>query len=107
MGRKPSADRLDFGLQLLDTAKMTHWGRHRDASEWIENASIEWNEQQAPFHPVGRITLVRRSQIAADACEAMHIDVTENSTPDSRPLGGINRARWEAEVASRKARLGR
>ena len=35
----------------------------------------------------------------------MYIDVTENSTPDSVPVGGINRARWHAEVASRKARL--
>jgi hypothetical protein len=32
--------------------------------------------------------------------------VTENSTPDTKPLGSINRARWRAEMASRKARLG-
>ena len=37
----------------------------------------------------------------------MYIDVNEHSTPDSTPIGGINRARWHAEVASRKARLGR
>ena len=33
------------------------------------------------------------------------IDVTEHSTPDSRPIGSINRARWHAESASRAARL--
>jgi hypothetical protein len=36
---------------------------------------------------------------------ATYIDVTGNSTPDSTPLGSINRARWPAEVASRKARM--
>jgi hypothetical protein len=96
---------FDFGLQLLDPSTMTYWGRHRDASFWIENASIEWPESDAPFHTVGRLTLTAKSQLAPAACEAQHIDVTENSTPDSAPLGSINRARWRAEAASRNARL--
>jgi hypothetical protein len=37
----------------------------------------------------------------------MYIDVTNNSTADSAGVGGINRVRWYAEVASRNARLGR
>jgi hypothetical protein len=36
--------------------------------------------------------------------EAVYFDVTGHSTPDSIPLGSINRARGPAEVASRKAR---
>ena len=32
---------FDFGLQLLDTEKMTYWGKRQDANFWIENASIE------------------------------------------------------------------
>jgi hypothetical protein len=96
---------FDFGLQLLDTEKMTYWGRRRDASFWIENASIEWNETQAPFHTVARLTLVPKSQLTAQASEAVYFDVTGNSTPDSTPLGSINRARWPAEVASRRARM--
>src|SRR4051812_6270851 len=96
---------FDFGLQLLDPAAMTYWGRTRDASFWIENASIEWPESQAPFHTVGRLTLTAKSQLAPAACEAQHIDVTEHATPDSAPLGSINRARWRAESASRAARL--
>ncbi len=96
---------FDFGLQLLDTSTMTYWGRRRDASFWIENASIAWPEAEAPFHTVGRLTLNAKSQLAPPACEAHHIDVTENSTPDSAPLGSINRARWRAESASRAARL--
>ena len=98
---------FEFGLQFLDTEAMTYWGRHRSASFWIENASVEWKESQAPFHTVARLTLLPKSQLPPATCEAWHIDVTENSTPDSAPVGSINRARWRAEAASRKARLGR
>jgi hypothetical protein len=97
---------FDFGLQFLDTEKMTYRGKRRGAEFWIENASVEWNETQAPFHTVGRLTLLPGSQLSADESAAMYIDVTENSTPDSLPVGGVNRARWHAEVASRKARMG-
>jgi hypothetical protein len=96
---------FDFGLQLLDRDRMTYWGKRRDADFWIENASVEWNEVETPFHTVARLTLVPKSQLQPDAAEATYIDVTGNSTPDSTPLGSINRARWPAEVASRKARM--
>jgi hypothetical protein len=95
---------FDFAVQFLDTAKMTYWGRTRDASFWTENASIEWNEGDAPFHNIARLTLLRNSQLSLEASEATYFDVTGNSTPDSRPVGSINRARCPAEVASRKAR---
>jgi hypothetical protein len=97
---------FDFGLQFLDTERMTYWGKRRDASFWIENASVEWKETQAPFHTVGRLTFLTKSQLSAEASEAMYIDVTENSTPDSAPVGAVNHARWFAESASRKARKG-
>lgn len=97
---------FEFGLQFLDVERMTFWGRRRDARFWLENASVEWNERQSPFHTVGRLTLEPKSQLAPAACEAWHIDVTENSSSDTTPLGSINRARWPAEAASRKARLG-
>jgi hypothetical protein len=97
---------FDFGLQFLDTQAMTYWGRRRDAAFWVENASVEWKESEAPFHTVARLTLLPKSEIPAATCEAWHIDVTENSSPDTTPLGSINRARWHAEAASRKARLG-
>jgi hypothetical protein len=96
---------FDFGVQLLDADRMTYWGKRRDASFWIENASVEWKEAQAPFHTVARLTLLSKSQLPPDAAEATYIDVTGHSTPDSTPLGSINRARWPAEVASRKARM--
>jgi hypothetical protein len=96
---------FDFGLQFLDAGNMTYWGKHRDASFWIENASVEWKEAQAPFHTVARLTLMPKSQLSIHASEASYFDVTGNSAPESAPVGSINRARWPAEVASRQARM--
>ena len=91
---------FDFRLQLLDANRMRYRGRRRNPSFWIENASIEWKEAHAPFFTVGRLTLLPKSQLTHRDCEALHIDVTENSTPESAPLGSINRAR---SAASRQA----
>jgi hypothetical protein len=96
---------FDFAVQFLDTSKMTYWGRTRDANFWIENASVEWNEAEAPFHRVARLVLIGNSQMSSEASEAIYFDVTGNSTPDSAPVGSINRARCPAELASRKARM--
>jgi hypothetical protein len=98
---------FDFALQFLGTGQMTYWGRRRDAAFWIENASVEWPETQAPFHTVARLTLLPKSQLSEHASESVYFDVTGHSTPDTAPLGSINRARWPGEVASRKARLAR
>jgi mono/diheme cytochrome c family protein len=96
---------FDFALQCLDADRMTWKGERRDASFWVENASVEWSETEAPFHVVGRLTLLPASQLSDEACAAMYIDVTEHAAPEGRPIGSINRARWAAESASRKARL--
>jgi len=97
---------FDFGVQFLDPDRMTYWGKRRNANFWIENASIKWHEAQAPFHMIARLTLLPKSHLQPAAAEAVYFDVTGNSTSDSTPLGSINRARWPAEVASRKARPG-
>jgi hypothetical protein len=96
---------FDFGLQFLDADRMTYWGTRRDANFWIENASVKWKETQAPFHTVARLTLMSKSQLSPQASEATYFDVTGNSTPDSVPVGSINRARWPAEVGSIQARM--
>jgi hypothetical protein len=98
---------FDFRVQFLDVDRMTYWGRRHDADFWIENASINWNEAQAPFHSVGRLILLHGSGLDAAASEAEYIDVTGNSMPDSQPVGSINRARSHAEAASRRARAHR
>ena len=96
---------FDFAVQLLDAEHMTYRGRRRSASFWIENASIDWKEAEAPFHVIGRLTLVAKSLLSDDELAAMYIDVTEHSSPDTQPLGSINRARWYAEAAGRRARM--
>jgi hypothetical protein len=96
---------FDFAVQFLDTGKMTYWGKTRDASFWIENASVDWNEAKAPFHRVARLVLLPNSQLSPSESDEMYFDVTGHSTADSKPVGSINRARWSAEVASRKARM--
>jgi hypothetical protein len=96
---------FEFGLQFLDANRMTYWGKRQDANFWIENASVELKEAEAPFHTVARLTLLPKSQLQMDAGEATYFDVTGNSTPDSTPIGSINRARQRGEVASRKARM--
>jgi hypothetical protein len=96
---------FDFGVQLLDPERMTYWKKRHDANFWIENASLHWNEVEAPFHTVARLTLLPKSQLLPEAAAATYIDVTGHSTPDTTPLGSMNRARWAGEVASREARL--
>ena len=96
----------DFGVQLLDAATMTHRGRKRDASFWVENAAIEWNEDQAPFHTVARLRLLPASVLTPEETAAQYIDVTTNCLPENQPLGGVNRCRWSAEHSSRLARQG-
>jgi hypothetical protein len=97
---------FDFGVQFLDTARMTYWGEHYDANFWIENASVEWKESEAPFHNVARLTLLRGSHLGPDKTKGVYFDVTRHSSSDSTPVGSINRARAPAEAASRKARMG-
>ncbi|HVJ28177.1 MAG TPA: hypothetical protein VM493_11585, partial [Vicinamibacterales bacterium] len=94
-----------FGLQLLDPARMTHEGTTREPEFWVENATVEWNEDEAPFHIVGRLKLLPKSVLAPAEAETFSIDVTENRMPEMRPIGSINRARWRAEAGSREARL--
>ena len=96
---------FDFAVQLLDADKMTYWGKRYDANFWIENASVKWKEAEAPFHTIARLTLLSQSQLRPDAGETVYFDVTRHSTPDSTPVGSINRARCFGEAASREARL--
>jgi catalase len=96
---------FDFGVQFLDPDKMTYRGKKYDASFWIENASVEWKESEAPFHTVARLTLLRGSHLGPEETKAVYFDVTHHSSSDSTPVGSINRARARAEAASREARM--
>jgi hypothetical protein len=45
------------------------------------------------------------THLPKEASEAVYFDVTGNCSPDSLPVGSINRARQRGEVVSRKARM--
>jgi hypothetical protein len=96
---------FDIGVQFLDPARMTYWGKTHDANFWIENASLEWKESEAPFHNIARLTLLSGTRLGPEESKAVYFDVTDNSSPDSAPVGSINRARCAAEAASKKARM--
>ncbi|HEX4684376.1 MAG TPA: di-heme-cytochrome C peroxidase, partial [Gemmatimonadaceae bacterium] len=97
---------FDFGIQLLDADRMRRFWRKRDVIYWVENASAEWPERQAPFHTIARLVVNHERVVSDDENSSFYIDVTEHSCAASRPLGSLNRARWFAERASRLRRLG-
>lgn len=97
---------FDFQVQLLEPAKMkTDSGETKAADYWVENATIEWPEIQAPFYKVGRLTLLGDSAIDPVSCDQRSIDVSGNNNAIHRGLGSINRARTSAEAASANKRL--
>jgi hypothetical protein len=89
----PVTASFDFGVQLLEPSRMTVNGQTHDATFWVENASVEWPEAEAPFYIIGRLTLQPKSLLPDAECQARFIDVTKFSLPDHRPIGSINRAR--------------
>jgi mono/diheme cytochrome c family protein len=95
---------FDFALQFLDTDRMRYRGKRRDPEFWVENAMIEWNEEEAPFHVVARLTLLPASQLSAAETEQQYIDVVAHAPPGNRPIGSLNRGRWQTESASRARR---
>ena len=65
-----------FALQFLEPSRMTYRGYTLEPSFWVENADIEWNERESPFHVVARLRLLPKSGTAAwrsrsvlDRCE--------------------------------------
>ena len=96
---------FDFGVQFLDPDKMTYWGKRQDANFWIENASVEWNEAEAPFHTIARLTLLPKSHLPPDAAEAAISMSRGTRHPTARPWGASIAPAGPAEVASRKARM--
>ena len=95
---------FDVSVQFLDVGRMRFERTPRDAAFWVENASVEWPEDEAPFHTVATLTLERGGALADDECEGMFIDVNACSLPEHEPVGRLNVARRAAEAASRRAR---
>jgi hypothetical protein len=80
-----------------------------EATTPIEDASVDWSEQRAPYVNVARLTLEPRD-LEGDAAAKLAAEV-ERATFDPwealaehRPLGAVMRARKHAYFASQKAR---
>ena len=75
----------------------------------IEDASVEWKEQESPYHPVARIRIPRQRLDAADrvaACEQVAFNPW-NCLAEHRPLGNFNRARRDIYHAMAQFRADR
>jgi len=61
----------------------------------VENASVIWDENDAPYQKVARLTFPGQdfsSATALEDCESQRFNPWQ-SLEDHRPLGGINRVR--------------
>ena len=90
---------FEFCLQFqTDAAKMP-----------IEDASVEWKEEDSPYVPVARIVIARQDITLAETvsrCEAVVFNPWF-SLVEHQPLGNMNRARrriYEAMAAFRQSR---
>ena len=73
----------------------------------IEDASVEWKEQESPYIPVARIRIPKQridDPARIEACEAAVFNPW-HALADHRPLGSMNRARREIYQAMSEFRL--
>lgn len=76
----------------------------------VEDARTEWDEKESPYLAVGTVT-AKRQEIYSDA-RRVYVDETLSFNPwhalaAHRPLGNINRARFQAYAMSSKFRTTR
>lgn len=90
---------FDFGVQFFVDEAQTP----------IEDVSVMWKEEVAPFVPLGRLTLTRQDPDSApgrklyDFVEKLSFDIW-HAPEEFRPLGNVMRARGVAYKASVKER---
>lgn len=96
---------FDFYLQPLRAGAMTGPdGRVLAAEElwrFVEDTTLEWKEEEAPAHRVGRISL-RGPVLPAEVCDdpANFINSSINTLPEHAGLGRISRGEAVAARAS-------
>lgn len=98
---------FDFGIQILNAEAMTDQNaQSHDATEWVENAGLIWNENQAPVYNVAKVTFIRNSaQQPADCDDPKNtINVMKYTVSANRGIGQINRGRRAPEEASAASR---
>ena len=84
---------------------MTYWGRRYDANVWIENARVKWNEVEYLFTRSDGLPPAKNHNSRRMPRKRPTSTSQDTRRRDSIPVGSINRARWPADVASRKARM--
>ena len=99
---------FSFALQLLDPATDDSRRPHRRSRHfWVENADRRMERSRSPRSmSSARLRLLPKSVLPPAESEAFSIDVTEHSTPDMRPIGSINRARWHGGIGKPRGATG-
>ncbi len=64
----------------------------------VEDPTIEWNEEDAPFETVAQITIPEQKPAQGESCEALSFNPW-NGLQQHRPLGGISRVRKDVYQA--------
>ena len=101
---------LELEVQILDVANMkvpTGWKKPQPptAIDWVEDATLNWDEAGARSFKLGKLTPVPNSVKPPEQCEdSPGYNVAQNHWPELKPLGNINRARALAERKSREGR---
>lgn len=95
--------RLEQGEACFDFLIQFHIDDRRTP---IEDASVEWKEEESPYHPVARIRIPRQiiQEGSAASCEATAFNPW-HTLADHRPLGSMNRARKDIYKALSDYRL--
>jgi hypothetical protein len=92
-----AAAEFEFLIQVRD--------RSRKKAMPVEDASVEWSEDKAPFRKVATIVIPKQDFDTAERMETCeHLSFSPwRSLLDHRPIGGVNRARRPVyEAVSRK-----
>ncbi|MCB1167873.1 MAG: catalase [Leptospiraceae bacterium] len=90
---------MDFQLQFFTDEKSTP----------VEDASVDWNEKDAPYVTVGRLTVLQQDLDSAEG-QAFQEEAEKSvfdpwqALEDHRPLGDVMRARKVVYFASQKGR---
>ncbi len=103
--RKAMAARLKDGSACFEFLVQP---RTDEASEPIEDPTIDWNEKKSPFLKIATIDIPAQafdSSAQQDFCENLSMNPW-HSVPELRPLGGINRVRRVVYEAISKLRHG-
>jgi hypothetical protein len=97
---------FNFYVQPLDAQKMQLDGKKYSQSEWVENATLDWDAAGVEPYHVATLNIEQGSLLSDAECDDPKnaIDVSTHSLAEHAPLGRINRARTLVEAQSKMLR---